>query len=53
LDEDTDIPEHFFNATTYEKFVLIGKSAKGRNRPKCLAFYEQLQSTSAFVEVCV
>ena len=31
LDEDTDIPEQFLNATTYEEIVLIGGSAKGRN----------------------
>ena len=27
LDEDTDIPEWFLNATTYEEIVLIGGSA--------------------------
>jgi len=30
LDEDTDFPEQFLNATTYEEIVLIGGSAKGR-----------------------
>ena len=31
MDEDTDVPEQFLNATTYEEIVLIGGSAKGRN----------------------
>ena len=31
LCEDTDIPEQFLKALTYDEIILVGGSAKGRN----------------------